>query len=61
MEQSAKCPHCNAELEGDECYDTSNWEFTHIEYIAGHCPQCGKEYQWKRIFDYRGAEDIEEC
>ena len=60
MMKTATCSNCGAELEQDECYDT-NFEGSFIaNYIAGHCPNCNKEFQWVEVYDYKGVEEIEE-
>ena len=61
MEMIAKCPHCGEELVDDDCFDTADHGDTYVKYLAGHCPQCDKEFQWKEIFDFAGVTDIEEC
>lgn len=61
MEIIAKCLHCGEELIDDDCYDTCNYGDSVVNYYVGHCDKCGKEYQWKKVFDFAGVTDIEEC
>lgn len=56
----AICPHCDAELEQDECYDTQFGYDCITNFMTGHCPTCDKEFQWVEVYDYTGVEDIEE-
>lgn len=55
------CPNCGHELIGDESYDISIDLSECREYVAGHCEDCGKEYQWINIFTFSHVESIEKC
>lgn len=56
----AHCPECSDILEEDDCFDTTttnNW----VEHlIVGHCPTCGKNYQWHNVFCFVGVSEITE-
>ena len=56
----AICPHCDAELEQDECFDTRFEEDSITNYIAGHCPTCDKEFQWVESYAFESIDEIEE-
>lgn len=57
----AKCPYCKTELEADESYDLSVEDIdVVINRVAGHCPNCNKEYQWEEIYKYHSCENLEE-
>lgn len=60
MIKIAICPHCDEELVQDECYDTHFEEEYIVNYIAGHCPMCDKEFQWVEVYEFAGANEIEE-
>lgn len=65
MKPNAICPHCGEDLVEDECYDTCferdfiTKDFI-VNYIAGHCPTCEKEFQWVEVYEFAGADEIEE-
>lgn len=61
MEWNAKCPYCNVELEEDDCFDVVDSGDICVKYLAGHCPQCDKDFQWKEIYEFSGVDDIKEC
>lgn len=58
---NAICPICGNELIGDESYDISIDLSECREYVAGHCENCEKDYQWINIFTFSHVEDIKEC
>lgn len=41
------CPHCNTELERDDCVDYDYDSEGLCLDIVGHCPLCGRDYQWQ--------------
>lgn len=41
------CPNCGRLLECDDTYDVEYNEEGIILYQVGHCPRCGKDYQWR--------------
>lgn len=57
---NAICPNCGHELFGDESYDTSIELSECREFVAGHCENCGKKYQWQNVFVFSCVEEIEE-
>lgn len=58
---NAICPNCGHELIGDESYDISIDLSECCEFVAGHCENCNKNYQWVNIFNFSHVEDIAEC
>lgn len=56
----AECPYCKEELEIDESYDLSIEDNYVINRVAGHCPNCDKEYQWEEIYQYSHFSNLEE-
>lgn len=57
---NAICPNCGRALTEDESYDISVDISECREYVAGHCENCGKNYQWLNIYVFSRVEDIEE-
>ena len=55
-----KCPHCGATLEEDDCYDQSIYSDHAVKYMYGHCPDCGKEYQWKELYEFTQYDELVE-
>lgn len=59
-----KIPYCQdcsyGELEIDDVIDlTGGGDCTEIEELTvGHCPYCGKVYQWKSVYHYTGFVDL---
>jgi hypothetical protein len=60
MKKIAICPNCGEELTQDECYDTHFEQEYIANFIAGHCPNCEKEFQWVEVYNYAGVDEIEE-
>lgn len=58
---NAICPVCGRELIEDESYDLSIDISECCEFVAGHCENCNKNYQWVNIFNFSHVEDIAEC
>ena len=56
----AECPYCKEELEIDESYDLSIEDDYVSNRVAGHCPNCDKEYQWEEIYNYSYFSNLEE-
>lgn len=56
----AKCPYCKEELEINESYDLSIEGDYVSSRVAGHCPNCDKEYQWEEIYKYSHFSNLEE-
>ena len=57
------CPICGDELEVDEVYNTDVDDRRYFEYVSGHCPTCGKEFQWENIGEisewrYEGLREV---
>ena len=44
--ENPKCPHCNVELDTDDVYDMEYDYEGIILHKVGHCPECGRDYQW---------------
>jgi hypothetical protein len=60
--EELKCPHDEAPLEEDDCYDMTIWDNgTVVRYMVGYCSQCGKTFQWKERYQFAGCADIEEA
>lgn len=36
---------CGGDITEDDCYDTSHNYGTIVQYMVGHCEECGQEYQ----------------
>lgn len=60
FEKIAKCPYCGCELTGDETYETSIDISIAMEYVAGHCDNCGREFQWENIYNYSHVSCLRE-
>lgn len=59
MKMKFKYPHCNAELETDDCYNTDFVsEIKIVNEIIGHCPECNREYLWSEEYEYSGSYDL---
>lgn len=57
----AECPYCKEELEIDESYDIDVEDIdVVINRVAGHCPNCNKEFQWEEIYKYSHFSNLEE-
>lgn len=55
-----ECLECKTELEFDDTVDTwVDGDIVEMKNI-GHCPQCGKLYKWKDIFQHTEFQDLEE-
>lgn len=57
----AECPYCKEELEIDESYniDVEDIDVV-INRVAGHCPNCNKEFQWEEVYKYNYFSNLEE-
>ena len=60
LQDTAKCPYCNVDLECDDIYDQMSGGECYVDLCAGHCPQCNKEFRWERVYDCIGVEIIRE-
>lgn len=56
----ARCPYCGWLLTEDESYDLDIDTRMVQEYVAGHCDNCDKEFQWKNIYQFQFVGCIEE-
>ena len=57
----AKCPYCKEELVFIESYDIEVEEVDMvINRVAGHCPNCGREFQWEENYKYNHFSNLEE-
>ena len=41
------CPHCKTQLEVDDTFDLDYDDESLTLYQIGHCPNCGRNYQWQ--------------
>jgi hypothetical protein len=60
MQDTAKCPYCNVDLECDDIYDRMSGGECYIDLCVGHCPQCNKEFQWEEVYDRIGVDKVRE-
>lgn len=60
MSDYALCPHCDCDLEIDDCFDIEfdGGKVTHC--WKGYCPECGKNFRWKEIYLFDRIEDLVE-
>ena len=49
MNTNPKCLLCTTHLEVDDTYDMEVGDSEVILHQVGHCPLCGKEYQWEDV------------
>lgn len=57
----AECPYCKVELEIDESYEIGVEDIDIvIDRVAGHCPNCNKEFQWEEVYKYSHFSNLEE-
>ena len=47
MNNNPKCPHCCVELSYDDTVDMEYDSESVILQSVGHCPSCGRDYQWQ--------------
>lgn len=55
-----KCPICGSLLVLDESYDGWLNGNTYAEDVYGHCPACGRQYQWTNNYVYKDTTDFKE-
>lgn len=60
MNDSAMCPHCECDLFIDDCFDIEYDSGKNISHLAGHCPECGKNFRWKEVYLFDRIEDLVE-
>lgn len=60
MSDSALCPHCDCDLEIDDCFDIEYDSRTNISCWKGHCTECGKNFRWKEIYLFDHIENLME-
>ena len=56
----ARCPHCNALLIEDDCYNSDIDDNNVRTYIVGHCDNCEKEFQWEKLYEFKKVESLSE-
>ena len=56
----AKCLSCGNELVFDETYDEYVDSTEVILYEEGHCPECGKQYKWKDVYNFSEEDELRE-
>lgn len=55
------CPICHdGDIETDDCFDTDHGTNEIVEYYVGHCLNCGKSFQWQRIYVFKEQTSFEE-
>ena len=60
MHNTPLCPVCNINLLADDFFDFNSDENTNIESWYGFCPNCHKDYTWKKIFIFSHFDEIKE-
>ena len=62
MNNTPLCPVCNVNLLADDFFDYNGYEnpTTGVESWYGFCPNCHKNYTWKRVFVFSRFDQIEE-
>lgn len=56
-----KCPYCKEELVFVESYDIEVEDVDMvINRVTGHCPNCGREFQWEENYKYSHFSNLEE-
>lgn len=60
MEHSVKCPSCNVELVEGDVFDTCVTDDYVKVSVAGFCPECDKDFQWVRKYNFVGVFDLKE-
>lgn len=60
MSDYTTCPHCDCDLEIDECFDTEFDSGKIISHWEGHCTECGKSFKWKEVYLFDRVEELVE-
>ena len=60
MAMVATCPYCGTDLVEDESLDTMVEPSVVYNALAGHCEDCGRNFQWVEKFEYLGFDGLEE-
>lgn len=54
------CPHCGSAIDicdnVDENFNISSCEIL----VSGVCFSCGREYQWREVYNFSHIKDLEE-
>lgn len=60
MSDHAICPHCDCDLEIDDCPDIDFDSGKIISCLVGHCTECGKDFRWEEIYLFDRVEELRE-
>lgn len=62
MDCTPFCPTCDINLVADDFYDCNSYEnpLRNVEFWYGFCPNCRKNYTWKRVFIFSHFDEIKE-
>lgn len=62
MNNTPLCPTCNINLLADDFFDYNGYENPTIgvESWYGFCPNCHKNYTWKKVFIFSHFDQIKE-
>lgn len=54
------CPLCKIDIERIDTIDSYE-DISAVEYLCiGQCPSCGKEYQWREVYEFSHIKGLEE-
>ena len=51
-----RCPHCQVEIELDDCIDENETEDGLVKKCVGTCPKCKRDFYWEEYYELRYSE-----